>query len=59
MDLSANGEQVIDYPVFIWTILTYNTEATENKVEGISVPYNNSLQLFELKKNNNKKIHAT
>ncbi len=45
-------------------ILTSNTEATENKVEFLNYAYtvkefqyhsNNSLQLFELKENNNKK----
>ncbi len=49
-------------------ILTSNTEATENKVEFFNYAYtvkglqyhsNNSLQLFELKENNNNKtIHA-
>ncbi len=48
-------------------ILTSNTEATENKVEFLNYAYtvkgfqyhsNNSLQLFELKENNNKTIHA-
>ena len=50
-------------------ILTSNTEATENKVDFLNYAYtvkgfqyhvNNSLQLFELKENNNnnKTIHA-
>ncbi len=49
-------------------ILTYNTEATENKVQFLNFAYtvkgfqchsNNSLQLLELKeKNNNKTIHV-
>ncbi len=48
-----------DYTIFIWMILTSNTEATENKVEFLNYAYivkgfqyhsNNSLQLFELKK---------
>ncbi len=44
-----------DYTIFIWMILTSNTEATENKVEyaytvkGFQCHSNNSLQLFELK----------
>ncbi len=47
-----------DYTIFIWMILTSNTEATENKVEFFNYTYtvkgfqchsNNSLQLFELK----------
>ena len=54
--------------IFIWMILTSNTEVTENKVEFLNYAYtvkgfqyhsNNSLQLFELKENNNNKtIHA-
>ncbi len=54
-----------DYTIFI---LTFNSEATENKVEFLNYAYtvkgfqchrNNSLQLFELKeKNNNKTIHV-
>ncbi len=58
-----------DYTIFIWMILTSNTEATENKVQfilnlaytvkGFQCHSNNSLQLFELKeKNNNKTIHV-
>ncbi len=57
-----------DYTTFIWMILTSNTESTENKVEFLNYAYivkgfqyhsNNSLQLFELKENNNNKtIHA-
>ncbi len=49
-------------------ILTSNIEATENKVEFLNYVYtvkgfqyhsNNSLQLFELKENNNNRtIHA-
>ncbi len=49
-------------------ILTSNTKATENKVQFVYLAYrvkgfqyhsNNSLQLFELKENNNNKtIHA-
>ncbi len=47
-----------DYTIFIWMILTSNSEATENKVEFFNYAYNvkgfqyhsnNSLQLFELK----------
>ncbi len=47
-----------DYTIFIWMILTSNTEATANKVEFLNYAYtvkgfqyhsNNSLQLFELK----------
>ncbi len=53
-----------DYTIFIWMTLTANTEATENKVEFLNYAYtvkgfqyhsNNSLQLFELKENNNNK----
>ncbi len=57
-----------DYTIYIWMILTSNTEATENKVEFLNYAYtvkgfqyhsNNSQQLFELKENNNNKtIHA-
>ncbi len=57
-----------DYNIFIWMILTSNTKATENKVQFVYLAYrvkgfqyhsNNSLQLFELKENNNNKtIHA-
>ncbi len=57
-----------DYTIFIWMILTSNTEVTENKVEFFNYAYtvkgfqyhsNNSLQLCELKENsNNKTIHA-
>ncbi len=58
-----------DYTIFIWMILTSNTEATEiNKVQFLNLAYrvkgfqchsNNSLQLLELKeKNNNKTIHV-
>ncbi len=54
-----------DYTIFIWMILTSNTEATENKVQFLNFAYtvmgfqNNSLQLLELKeKNNNKTIHV-
>ncbi len=47
-----------DYTIFIWMILTSNTEATENKVQFFNLAYrvkgfqchsNNSLQLLELK----------
>ncbi len=47
-----------DYTIFIWMILTSNTEATENKVQFLNFAYtvkgfqchsNNSLQLLELK----------
>ncbi len=47
-----------DYTIFIWMILTSNTEATENKVQFWNLAYrvkgfqchsNNSLQLLELK----------
>ncbi len=52
-----------------YTILTSNTEATENKVQFFNLAYrvkgfqchssNNSLQLLELEeKNNNKTIHV-
>ncbi len=51
-----------------YTILTSNTEATENKVQFFNFAYtvkgfqchsNNSLQLLALKeKNNNKTIHV-
>ncbi len=53
-----------DYTIFIWMILTSNTEATENKVQFLNLAYrvkgfqchsNNSLQLLELKEKNNKK----
>ncbi len=57
-----------DYNIFIWMILTSNTKATENKVQFVYLAYrvkvfqyhsNNSLQLFELKENNNNKtIHT-
>ncbi len=57
-----------DYTIFIWMILTSNTEVTENKVQFLNFAYtvkgfqchcNNSLQLLELKeKNNNKTIHV-
>ncbi len=57
-----------DYTIFIWMILTSNTEATENNVQFLNLAYrvkgfqshsNNSLQLLELKeKNNNKTIHV-
>ncbi len=57
-----------DYIIFIWMILTSNTEVTENKVQFFNFAYtvkgfqchsNNSLQLLELKeKNNNKTIHV-
>ncbi len=57
-----------DYTIFIWMILTSNTEATENKVQFLNFAYtvngfqchsNNSLQLLELKeKNNNKTVHV-
>ncbi len=63
MCLSTNGEQPKDY-----TILTSNTEATENKVQFLNFAYtvkgfqchsNNSLQLLAMKeKNNNKTIHV-
>ncbi len=47
-----------DYTIFIWMILTSNTDATENKVQFLNLAYrvkgfqchsNNSLQLVELK----------
>ncbi len=40
-----------DYTIFIWMILTSNTEATENKVEFLnySIHSSNNSQLFELK----------
>ncbi len=47
-----------DYTIFIWMILTSNTEATEKKVQFFNLAYrvkgfqchsNNSLQLLELK----------
>ncbi len=47
-----------DYNIFIWMILSSNTEATENKVQFFNLAYrvkgfqchnNNSLQLLELK----------
>ncbi len=53
-----------DHTIFIWMILTSNIEATENKVQFFNLAYrvkgfqchsNNSLQLFELKENNNNK----
>ncbi len=55
-----------DYTIFIWMILTSNTEAIENEflnytyiVKGFQYHSNNSLQLFELKENNNNKtIHV-
>ncbi len=57
-----------DYTIFIWMILTSNTEAIENKVQFLNFAYkvkgfqchsNSSLQLLELKeKNNNKTIHV-
>ncbi len=57
-----------DCSIFISMILTSNTEATENKVQFFNFAYtvkgfqchsNNSLQLLELKKNNNNKtIHV-
>ena len=55
-----------DYTIFIWMILTSNTEATDKvqffylayRVKGFQCHNNNSLQLPELKeKNNNKTIH--
>ncbi len=53
-----------DYTIFIWMILTSNTEATENKVQFLNLAYkvkgfqchsNNSLQLLgrKTKKQNN------
>ncbi len=48
-----------DYTIFIWMILTSNTEATENKVQFLNLAYkvkgfqchsNNSLQLLGRKK---------
>ncbi len=56
-----------DYTIFIWMILTSNTEATDKvqflnlayRVKGFQYHSNNSLQLLELKeKNNNKTIHV-
>ncbi len=53
-----------DYTILI---LTSDTEATENKVQffyfaytvkGFQCHSNNSLQLLELKENNNKTIHV-
>ncbi len=52
------------YTIFIWMILTSNTEATENKVQFFNFAYtvngfqwhsNNSLQLLELKGKNKTK----
>ncbi len=56
-----------DYTIFIWMILTSNTEATENKVQFLHYAYtvkefqyhsNNSLQLFELKKKTTTKQYT-
>ncbi len=56
-----------DYTIFIWMILTSNTEATDKvqffnlayTVKGFQYHSNNSLQLLELKeKSNNKTIHV-
>ncbi len=57
-----------DYTIFIWMILTSNTEATENKVQFLNLAYkvkgfqchsNNSLQLLGRKKKTKKKtIHV-
>ncbi len=56
-----------DYTIFIWMILTSNTEATENKVQFFNFIYrvkgfqchsNNSLQLLGMGKNRNKTIHV-
>ncbi len=55
-----------DYTIFIWMILTSNTEATENKVQFLNLAYkvkgfqchsNNSLQLLGRKKKK-KTIHV-
>ncbi len=56
-----------DYTIFIWMILTSNTEATENKVQFLNLAYkvkgfqchsNNSLQLLGRKKKQKKTIHV-
>ncbi len=56
-----------DYTIFIWMILTSNTEATENKVQFLNLAYkvkgfqchsNNSLQLLGRKKTKKKTIHV-
>ncbi len=51
-----------DYTIFIWMILTSNTEATESKVQFFKFRIHGKgifLQLLELKeKNNNKTIHV-
>ncbi len=56
-----------DYTIFIWMILTSNTEATENKVQFLNLAYkvkgfqchsNNSLQLLGRKTKKNKTIHV-
>ncbi len=56
-----------DYTIFIWMILTSNTEATENKVQFLNLAYkvkgfqchsNNSLQLLGRKTNKKKTIHV-
>ncbi len=53
-----------DYTIFIWMILTSNTEATENKVQFLNLAYkvkgfqchsNNSLQLLGRKTKKKKK----
>ncbi len=56
-----------DYTIFIWMILTSNTEATENKVQFLNLAYkvkgfqchsNNSLQLLGKKTKKKKTIHV-
>ncbi len=56
-----------DYTIFIWMILTSNTEATENKVQFLNLAYkvkgfqchsNNSLQLLGKKTKQKKTIHV-
>ncbi len=56
-----------DYTIFMGMILTFNTEATDKvqflnlayRVKGFQCHSNNSLQLLELKENNNNKtIHV-
>ncbi len=56
-----------DYTIFIWMILTSNTEATENKVQFLNLAYkvkefqfhsNNSLQLLGRKTKKNKKQYT-
>ncbi len=67
MCLSTNGEEPKDYTIFIWMILTSNTEATENKVQffyfaytvkGLQCHSNNFLQLLELKEKTTTKQYT-